>query len=178
MEISTYDKVANFLNDGTLPRSFPSTKSNFVAMCEKFSLNKKNRLVRDNRIVLKETEIEQTFSEIHQHSGRNKTYQKFRERFWFPGMSVWVREKVKECVPCSNKNNVQWPAHVTPLIPIPVEPKLWWRVHIDLIGPLPRSSSGNNYIGLGVCALCKYVEGKGNIHLLERFLLRFRKDFP
>jgi len=162
MENGTYTKVKNYLIDGTLPSSFPSTKSNFIALCSKFSLNKKTRLIRDNRIVLKESEIEKIFRELHQHSGRNKTYQKFRERFWFPSMSVWVREKVRECVPCSNKNNLQWPAHRAPLMPIPVEPKLWWRVHVDLIGPLPRSTSGNCYISLAVCALSKYVEAKGN----------------
>ena len=162
MDHSLYLQVTEFLSTGTVPTVFPSTQSNFVAMCKKFSLNRKGRLVRDGRIVLKDTEIEETFHQLHQHTGRNKTYQKFRERFWFPSMSVWVAEKVRQCVPCANKNNSQWPAVRSPLIPIPVEPKLWWRVHLDLIGPLPRSDSGNAYIGIGVCALCKYIEGKGN----------------
>jgi hypothetical protein len=37
---------------------------------------------------------------------------------------------------------------------------MWWRVHIDLIGPLPESSVGNKYIFLAVCALSKYVEAQ------------------
>ena len=171
MDHTLYEKVTNFLNNGTLPAEFPSTQSNFVAMCKKFSLNRKGRLVRDERIVLKDTEIEETFEQLHQHTGRNKTYKKFRERFWFPSMSVWVAEKVRQCVPCANKNNLQWPAVRSPLIPIPVEPKLWWRVHLDLIGPLPRSASGNSYIGIGVCALSKYTEAKGNIYLLSNIFV-------
>jgi hypothetical protein len=124
-----------------------------------FSLNSKKEILRGTRILLKKSDLPKVWSDVHQHSGRDKTYEKFKNRFWFRGMSVWVREKLKDCVPCSNKHNPQWPAYRSPLIPIPVQPHLWWRVHIDLIGPLPKSCSGNKYILLAVCALSKYVEG-------------------
>ena len=32
------------------------------------------------------------------------------------------------------------------LHPIPVQPKIWHQVGMDLIGPLPESTSGNRYI--------------------------------
>jgi hypothetical protein len=114
------------------------------------------------RLVLRISDLAVVWAEVHQHAGRDKTYEKFRKRFWFRGMSVWVKQKMKDCVPCSNKHNPQWPAHRAPLIPIPVEPKMWWRVHIDLVGPLPESSVGNKYIFLAVCALSKYVEAQEN----------------
>jgi len=44
-----------------------------------------------------------------------------------------------------------------------VEAKLWWRVHVDLIGPLPKTDTGNKYICIGVCSLSKFTEGKGNL---------------
>ena len=72
-------------------------------------------------------------------------------------MSVWVRQKVKECVPCTNKNNPNWPATRAPLIPIKVDPQMWWRVHVDLIGPLPGRKERVNNSGLPV--------------LLQRYLL-------
>ena len=44
------------------------------------------------------------------------------------------------------------------LKPIKVVPKAWWRVHVDVLGPLEMSANGNQYVALGVCALLKYVE--------------------
>ena len=95
---------------------YTSTKSNFIATSNKFSLNRKNLLLRQGKLVLKKSEIETVFKQVHQHSGRDITYKKFQSRFWFRGMYVWAQKKVKECIPCSNKNNPQWPAHRTPLI--------------------------------------------------------------
>ena len=163
MEEGQYHMISNYLISGALPRVYPSTKSNFISVAKKFSLDEKNRLIRDGRIVLKKEDLERVYKELHQHSGRSKTYAKFRKRFWFKGMSLWVREKVRNCVPCSNKNNLQWPAHRSPLTPIEVEAKLWWRVHVDLIGPLPRTDNGNKYIAIGVCSLSKYTEGRRNL---------------
>jgi len=164
MEDELYLAMKNYLDTGTLPTSFPSTKSNFISNCKTFSLNKKKFLIRLDKLVLSQSMLDDAWVEVHQHSGRDKTYQKFKKRFWFRGMSVWVRRKVKDCVPCSNKNNAKWPAHRTPLIPIPVEPKMWWRVHVDLIGPLPTSRAGRKYICIAVCALSKYMEAKRNIY--------------
>ena len=163
MDDEIYLDFVNYLSTGTLPKDFPSTKSNFIAQSKTFSLNRKNKLKRGELFVLKLSELDSTWAEIHQHAGRCKTYEKFKKRFWFRGMSVWVRKKTRECVPCSNKNNAEWPAQRAPLTPITVDPRLWWRVPVDLIGKLPTSSSGCKYIGLAVCALSKYVEAQGNI---------------
>ena len=173
MDDKCYQDYVTFIEHGTLPDTYPSTKSNFIATSKKFTVNHKKFLQRNGKFVLKKSELNQVFSEIHQHSGRDKTYEKFRQRFWFHGMSVWVRNKVKDCVPCSNKNNKSWPAHVSPLTPIEVKPQVFWRVHIDLLGPLPISSQGNQYIALGVCSLIKYPEGKGNLFLLYNNFTKF-----
>ena len=164
MNDERYEAMVQFLDTGTLPTNFPSTKSNFISNCNNFSLNNKKFLMKGKKFVLRQSEISSVWKELHQHSGRDKTYEKFKARFWFHGMSVWVRKKLKDCVPCSNKNNAEWPAHRAPLIPIPVEPKMWWRVHVDLIGPLPTSRAGSKYICIAVCALSKYVEAKRNIY--------------
>ena len=164
MEDESCQEVVDFLSTRTLPTEFTSTKSNFIATSNKFSLNRKNLLLRQGKLVLKKSEIETVFKQVHQHSSRDITYKKFQSRFWFRGMYVWVQKKVKKGVPCSNKNNPQWPAQRTPLIPIPVNPQTWWRVHVDLIGPLPESSSRNKYIAIAVCSFSKYLGAKGNCH--------------
>lgn len=65
-------------------------------------------------------------------------------------------------------------AGVTPLRPIPVTPKIFWRVHIDLAGPFTKTTNGNKYIAIGVCAFIKYIEGKGN----PNFFIFFRYFSP
>ena len=103
MEDELYLAMKNYLDTGTLPTNFPSTKSNFISNCKTFSLNKKKFLIRLDKLVLSQSMLDDAWVEVHQHSGRDKTYQKFKNRFWFRGMSVWVRRKLKDCVPCSNK---------------------------------------------------------------------------
>ena len=55
-----------------------------------------------------------------------------------------------------------------PLKPINVMPKAWWRVHVDVLGPLEMSTNGNQYVALGVCSLLKYVEAS-RINILIRY---------
>ena len=57
---------------------------------------------------------------------------------------------------------LSWPAAMPPLKPIEVQPKAFWRVHVDILGPLEMSRNGNKYVAVGVCALLKYVEAMRN----------------
>ena len=168
MDPLLYSKYHSYLTNGILPSDFPSTRSNFLATSRKFTLDLNGDLMRNNRKVLKFPELETTFSALHEHSSRDKTYQKFHERYWFPGMSIYVREKVRECVGCANKNSRHWPAEMTPLVPIPVDPQVMWRIHADIMGPLKQSESGNKYVIIAVDAFTKYVEVKGNVLLKKK----------
>ena len=81
-------------------------------------------------------------------------------------MEKWVRDKVKKCLPCDQKNGTCYRASVAPLKAIPVFPKIMWRVHLDMTGKLSVSAGGKyKYFVLGVCAFSKYVEGEGNFFL-------------
>ena len=51
---------------------------------------------------------------------------------------------------------------------IPVQPQAWWRVHIDIMGPLDMSNNGNRYVAIGVDALTKYVEAARNTMMLSK----------
>ena len=44
------------------------------------------------------------------------------------------------------------------LHPIPVRPKLWHQVGMDLVGPLPESSNGNKYIIILTDYFSKWAE--------------------
>ena len=78
MQAKEYRDFANYLRNGTLPGSFPSTKSNFLKTAKKMKINRKGVLLRDSRIVVKHSERHKIFEEMHQHSGKN-----FRKSFAF-----------------------------------------------------------------------------------------------
>ena len=84
-------------------------------------------------------------------------------RYYWHGGEKYVRMKTKECVICAHKNNMFNTAAVPPLRPIPVHPQIFWRVHVDIAGPLPVTKNGNKYIAVAICAFSKYIEAKGNV---------------
>ena len=92
--------------------------------------------------------------------------------YWYGG-EKYIRKHVKECIVCSHKNNVFNSADVTPLRPIPVIPKIFWRVHIDLAGPFTKTKNKNKYIAIGICAFIKYIEAKRNVPHFSYFFVDF-----
>ena len=64
------------------------------------------------------------------HLGHEKTYDKIRVHYYWPGMykdiQHWVRSR-------------------SPLLPIPVE-GAFYRLVVDSLGPFPESYSGNRYV--------------------------------
>ena len=96
--------------------------------------------------------------------------------YWYGGES-YVREKTKECIICSHKNNVFNAAAVSHLRPIPVIPKIFWRVHVDLTGKFSKTKNGNQFIAIAICAFSKYIEAKGNCpHFLKLIFYFSRKN--
>ena len=53
--------------------------------------------------------------------------------------------QVGSCDKCQ-RNNKKLQKAAGGLHPIPVEPKLWHQVGMDLIGPMPETPRGNRYI--------------------------------
>ena len=109
------------------------------------------------------------WEKFHDHSGRIACWARINKRYYWYGGEKYVRMKTKECVICGHKNNVFNRAPVPPLIPIPVTPKIMWRVHVDLTGALPLTKNGNRYIAVAICAFSKFIEAKGNVPLFFRF---------
>ena len=166
MQAIKYLHLANFLTSGILPSTFSSTKPNFLATASKYEVNGKNQLTRNGKLVVKESEKDMIFKQCHgetTHSGRDKTWQKVRQRFYWYGGEKYVREKVANCIVCANKHTAPWTAGLAPLKPLEVEPMPMMRIHIDLLGPFPASAIGNVYVAVAVCAMLKYPEAMGNI---------------
>ena len=109
MQRHLHDSIVLFKLTGTLPITCPSTKSNFRALAAKFALDVNTHvLFRNGKKVLLEENLDEVWQSMHLHAGRDKTWARISQRFYFKGGEKWVRQKTRECVPCGHKNNIVW----------------------------------------------------------------------
>lgn len=117
------------------------------------------------------------------HLGRDKTYYKISDRFYWKTLWTDVQKYVQECDTCQRTNDAQLQKSTAPLQPISVKSRVWnqvcktasipikykyvwllihWyeQVGIDLIGPLPQTDSGNKYIVTLVDYFSKWPEAE------------------
>ena len=80
MDDGLYDDVRIFLVHGIIPQNIPSTKSNFIATARKYQINEKGCLMRKKKYVVRQSEQEKLFAELHAHSGRTACWERIRER--------------------------------------------------------------------------------------------------
>lgn len=107
------------------------------------------------------------------HIGLNKCEILVKSRFWFKGMTRFIKKYVKACLDCAYKRG-QYGKKEGYLFPIqkPTEPLHTW--HIDHLGPFCKSS-GFSYILVIVDSFSKYLfarptkttNGKEAIHNLK-----------
>ena len=80
------------------------------------------------------------------HMGVQKTYQRVLGNFFWPGLKKDVRVHCRECHACQMVGKINQPIPPAPLKPIPVVDEPFRRVLVDCVGPLPRTSNGNQYV--------------------------------
>ena len=90
------------------------------------------------------------------HLGVNKTYEKLRERYYWPKMFADVQFWCLSCTHCQMKKSPKQ-RQTAPILPIPVE-GAFDRVAVDCLGPFPVSDSGNRYIVVFSDYLTRYPE--------------------
>ena len=83
--------------------------------------------------------------------GRDKTFQKVKERYFWRGMFKDISDFVKKCMQCQYTNK-KTETTVPEMIPVPIEPIIWSKIGIDLKGPinrekgLPLSEKGYRFV--------------------------------
>ena len=101
------------------------------------------------QLVLPFTHRKTALEQIHDsvscgHTGINKTLNKMRARFFFPGMSSYVERWVKTCTACQQRKGPR-PKAKNPMqaytVGVPCE-----RVASDIMGPFSESDQGNKWI--------------------------------
>ena len=89
------------------------------------------------------------------HQGRDRTMTKVKEQFFWYGLGLDVRIHIAGCATCNqNKKSLRGRAPLTEFqAGGPME-----RVHLDFLGPLPKTTRGNNCVLMMVDQFTKWVE--------------------
>ena len=85
------------------------------------------------------------------HLGRDKTTKRITKNFYWPSVFRDVAEYCQRCPECQKTGKGS--QHKVLLVPLPVIKEPFERIAMDIVGPLPRSKKGNQYI----LVICDYA---------------------
>jgi len=106
------------------------------------------------------------------HLGITKTYDRVRQRYWFPHLRKRVIYYVKACHECQvRKLKKSKPLGKMQFFPTPEQP--FERVQIDFTGPFPVSSKQNKLLISAVDYLTRWVELRAVRHATTETLVQF-----
>jgi hypothetical protein len=92
---------------------------------------------------------------IGAHLGAERIGAKIRDRFYWPKMLMDINSIIKSCPECQFSNNYK--QSFEPLEPIKKTMRPFSHIHIDIMGPLPKTSSGFDYVLIVVDGFTKFV---------------------
>ena len=132
-----------FLQDGLLCRKFRASCSDSVC----------------TQLVVPKGHVKIILENLHNESGHlgvQRTTEKVKERFYWPGYEMDIQNWVQDCQQCQKRN----PSQPHPLAPLgsikctyPCDVISW-----DIMGPLPLSTKGHKYILVITDLFSKWVE--------------------
>ena len=116
-----------------------------------------------HQIVLLKSYRQEILSMAHEtplsgHMGVNKTWQKILNHFYWPSLRKDVAEFCKSRHACQMVGKPNQIIPKAPLQPIPAVQEPFSRVIIDCVGPLPKTTSGNQYLLTIMCASTTFPE--------------------
>ncbi|XP_068227409.1 uncharacterized protein [Palaemon carinicauda] len=132
--------VGYYVENGLLMRKFRTSK---VAADEEWEVNYQIVVPPNYRPSILHLAHQNPFSG---HFGVNKTFCKLTKHFYWPGIHSDVKEFCKTCHVCQMIGKPNQKLSKAPLEPIPAMEEPFHRVLVDIVGPLPKSKGGNQYI--------------------------------
>ena len=134
------------LIEGVLYCKFPQKK--FVSVCS-------------DKLVVPEVLKKDILNSLHEgpfggHLGEDKTLEKLKERFYWPGQYNDVRDWCRTCSVCASRKTPA-PKPRASLKPVRVGSPMQL-VAVDILGPLPESRAGNSYVLVAADYLTRWVE--------------------
>ena len=168
MNSDTYYQLTRYLDDLTQPaestskerRSFKAKARHDILL--NGLLYKKNRRNPQRPLrVIKLSEVKRILYSFHEdplagHFGYNETYRAISERYFWPQMGDDIKRHVQSCDICQKR---QKPLRTEPLHPIKVG-RPFDRLGMDIVGPLPLTKLGNQYIIVATEYLTKWPEAR------------------
>ena len=108
------------------------------------------------------------------HEGVEKTLARLKESFYWPGMWNDLNQVVKTCLECQYFR----PKPITKNLSNNVSPveRPFIRVGLDIVGPLPITRSGNQYLIVLVDYTTKWEEASPLQHIKSTDVINFLKD--
>ena len=94
--------------------------------------------------------------EVAAHLSAKKTGESILNYYFWPRMQCDISSYVKKCEICQ-KCNPRGPDRV-PLRPIPVVGEPFEKIVVDIVGPLPRTRGGNEYLLTLMCVATRYAD--------------------
>ncbi|KAI6647791.1 Gypsy retrotransposon integrase-like protein 1 [Oopsacas minuta] len=163
MDPTEYESFVNYLQFNSYPLDATKNEKRFLRKkAAKYAINS-NKLVKPSGntllIVIKADQKLDILKEVHDNAGHQcfrYLYRIANERYFWPGMYTEIRTYIQKCVPCQ-RNQPSLKAPTIPLQPLPVITKVWFRVGMDLTGPL-IASEGYKYILTFIDHFTKWIE--------------------
>ena len=109
------------------------------------------------------------------HFAVEKTLYRISEHYWFPRMRKYVEQYISCCIPCLYNKRTSGKKEGF-LHPIKKTAEPLNTVHIDHLGPFPRSRKGNVYILAGIDAFTKFVFLRAVKSTKTKIVVEYFKD--
>ena len=139
------ERVCYFVKNGVLCRKFKSRRDDNVV--EQIVVPSKFR-----HFILNLAHHESSSG----HFGINKTFEKISRYFYWPGVRRDIKDFCKTCDLCQRVGKT--PLKVVPLKPIKIEGEPFQKLVLDCVGPLPKTSKGNEYLFTIMCPVTRFPE--------------------
>ena len=167
MDIEQYNNLILLLSQQPLP-NLTNEQVQKLAKQARFYQFKDNYLYKNDRQnnrnllrVIRRHELEPLLYMMHNdptagHFAVDIMFNKIKSRYYWPQMYENIREYVQSCDQCQRRGRSR---RNEPMHPIPVHAP-FYRVGIDIVGPLPRTEQNNKYIVVAIDYLTKWPEAK------------------
>jgi len=129
MDEQKYKRIFKYLKEGTYPRKVSEgDKTKLRQQSEKFTIQEQNlfrKIENDTpKRVVQSNELELVLFDLHRdqsaaHLGTDVTFEKAKERYYWPKMRETIKYYIKECDNCQRRGK---PSRKENLIPITVGP--------------------------------------------------------
>src|SRR6266516_4610119 len=169
MDSQQYQNIFNYLSQQTIPTiiNTPQQKRKFINSTKHFII--KNNLLykkkqnNDNYFikVIQRYELEPLLYMMHNdptagHFSTDIMFNKIKFQYYWPQMYEDIRAYVQTCDSCQRRGKSK---RSEPLHPISVHDP-FFRIGIDIVGPLPRTKQDNRYIVIAMDYLTKWPEAR------------------